>query len=148
MKVILKTRIPNLGHEWDIVTVKNGYARNFLLPKKLADIATPKRIELAEKRMEERVKKMKELVTSAKKTAEKLAKIELTFKKKAKGTKLYGSIAEKDILAALKKDHKLEIDKDAVRMKEHLKELGEHKVTIHLAEGVEAKIKIIIEEEK
>lgn len=148
MKVILKTRIPNLGHEWDIVTVKNGYARNFLLPKKLADIATPKRIELAEKRMEERVKKMKELVTSAQKTAEKLAKIELTFKKKAKGTKLYGSIAEKDILAALKKDHKLEIDKDAVRMKEHLKELGEHKVTIHLAEGVEAKIKIIIEEEK
>ncbi len=148
MKVILKKRVPNLGHEWDIVTVKNGYARNFLLPQNLADVATPKRIEQAEKRMEERVKKMEELVASAKETAEKLAKIELTFKKKAKGSKLYGSIAEKDILAALKKDHKLDIDKDTVRMKDHIKELGEHKVTIHLAEGVETEIKVSIEEEK
>ena len=51
MKVILKTRVPNLGYEWDIVTVKNGYARNFLLPNKLADAATPKLIALAEKRI-------------------------------------------------------------------------------------------------
>ena len=148
MKVILKTRVANLGYEWDVVTVKDGYARNFLLPKKLADVATPKLIEIDQKRMEERVKKMEELVTNAKEIAEKLVKIELVFTKKARGTKLYGSIAEKDILAALKKEHKLEIDKDAVRMKEHLKELGEHKVTIHLAEGVEIKVKVKIEEEK
>lgn len=148
MKVILKTRIPNLGHEWDVVTVKDGYARNYLLPKKLADIATPKLVELAQKRMEERVKKMDELVANAKETAKKLAKIELTFKKKARGDKLYGSIAEKDILAALKKEHKLEVEKDAIRMKEHIKELGEHKITIHLAEGVEAEVKVSIKEEK
>ncbi|MBU0706364.1 50S ribosomal protein L9 [Patescibacteria group bacterium] len=148
MKVILKTRVPNLGHEWDIVTVKDGYARNYLLPKKLADVATPKLIELAQKRMEERVKKMEELVATAKETAEKLAKIELIFKKKARGGKLYGSISEKDIQAALKKEHKLEVDKGAINMKEHIKELGEHKATIHLAEGVDASIKISIEEEK
>ena len=148
MKVILKARVPNLGYEWDVVTVKDGYARNYLLPRKLADIATPKLIEIAQKRMEERVKKMEELVASAKEIAEKLAKIELVFKKKARGTKLYGSIGEKDILAALKKEHKLELAKDAIRMKENLKELGEHKVTIHLAEGVETKVKVKIEEEK
>lgn len=148
MKVILKTRIPNLGYEWDIVSVKSGYARNFLLPKNLADVATPKLIELAQKRMEERVKKMNELVAGAKETAEKLAKIELKFSKKAKGKKLYGSITEKDIQETLKKEYKLEIDKDAIRMKEHIKELGEHKVTIHLAEGVDEKIKVTIEEEK
>ena len=148
MKVILKKRVPSLGHEWDIVTVKNGYARNYLLPQKLAEVATPKRLELAQKRMEERVKKMEELVSSAKETAEKLAKIELHFKKKARGTKLYGSVSEKDIQEALTKEHKLEIDKDAIRLKEHLKELGEHSVTIHLAEGVEAEIKVSIEEEK
>lgn len=147
MKVILKTRIPNLGYEWDVVTVKDGYARNFLLPKKLADVATPKLIKVAEKRMEERVKKMGELVASAKETAEKLAQVELVFRKKARGTKLYGSIAEKDIQAALKKEHKLEIEKDAIRMKEHLKELGDHKVIIHLAEDVEAKVKVKIEAE-
>ncbi len=148
MKVILKTRIPNLGHEWDVVTVKDGYARNYLLPKKLASIATPKLVEMAKKRMEERVKKMDELVAGARETAAKLAKVELTFTKKAKGSKLYGSIAEKDIQAALKKDYKLAIDKDAIRMKENIKELGEHKVTIHLAEGVDAVIKVSIEEEK
>lgn len=148
MKVILKTRVPNLGYEWDVVTVKDGYARNYLLPQKLADVATPKLMEMAKKRMEERVKKMEELAANAKETAEKLAKIELIFKKKARGQKLYGSVAEKDIAEALAKDHKLEIDKEAVRMKDHLKELGEHKVTIHLAEGVEAEVKVKIEEEK
>lgn len=148
MKVILKTRVANLGYEWDVVTVKNGYARNFLLPKKLADVATPKLIEIAQKRMEERVKKMEEVISSAKEVAKKLTKIELVFTKKAKGTKLYGSIVEKDIQAAIKKEHKLEIEKDAIRMKENIKELGEHKITIHLAEGVEVKVKVRIEEEK
>ncbi len=147
MKVILKTRVPNLGYEWDVVSVKDGYARNFLLPKKLADVATPKRLEVAEKRMEERVKKMKELTASAKETSEKLAKVELSFKKKARGNKLYGSITEKDIAESLKKDHKLEIDKEAVVMKEYLKELGEHKVTIHLAEDIDAEIKVKVEAE-
>lgn len=148
MKVVLKTRVPNLGYEWDIVTVKAGYARNYLLPQKLAEPATPKLVAMAQKRMEERVKKMDELATNAKETAGKLAKIELVFKKKARGSKLYGSVAEKDIAEALVKDHKLEIDKDAIRMKDHLKELGDHKVTIHLAEGVEVSVKVKIEEEK
>ena len=147
MKVILKTRVPNLGYEWDMVTVKDGYARNFLLPGKLADIATPKLIKVAEKKMEERVRQMKELIANAKETAEKLAKVEISFKKKARGNKLYGSISEKDIAEALKKEHKLEIDKDAIKMKDHLKEVGDHKVTIHLAEGVEVNIKVRIEAE-
>ncbi len=148
MKVVLKTRVPNLGYEWDVVTVKDGYARNYLLPQKMADVATPKLIAMAEKRMEERTKRMEELAANAKETAEKLAKVELIFKKKARGSKLYGSVAEKDVAEALAKDHKLEIDKDAVRMNEHLKELGDHKVMIHLTEGVDAEITVKIEEEK
>jgi len=147
MKVILKTRVPNLGYEWDVVNVKDGYARNFLLPKKLAEVATPKQIERAKRHMEERVKKMEELVAGAKEAAEKLAKIELVFHKKARGNKLYGSIAEKDIQEALASEHKLEVSKESIRMAEHLKELGEYKVTIHLAEGVEAKIKVHVEAE-
>ncbi|MBN2307027.1 50S ribosomal protein L9 [Candidatus Peregrinibacteria bacterium] len=148
MKVILKTRIPHLGYEWDIVTVKDGYARNFLLPKKLADVATPNRIKIAEKRMEERIKKMEELVANAKEVAEKLAHAKLTFKKKARGKKLYGSISEKDIAEALKKEHKVEVDKDAIKLKEHLKEVGDYKVAIHLAEKVKVEIKVKIEAEQ
>lgn len=148
MKVILKTRVPNLGYEWDVISVKDGYARNFLLPKKLADIATPKLLKIAEKRMEERVKKMEELVSKAKETAERLAKIELVFKKKVRGKKLYGSINEKDIQDALKKEHKLDIEKEAIHLEDHLKELGSYKVSIHLTEGVKVSIKVCIEAEE
>lgn len=147
MKVILRKPVANLGQEWDLVTVKTGYARNYLLPHKLADVATPALIKAAEKRAEERLKKTDELKANAAETAKKLAKITLTFKKKTRGEKLYGSIAEKDIAEALKKEHKLEVTKEMVHMKEHIKTVGEHKVTIHLTEGVEQKISIIIEAE-
>ncbi|MDH5597062.1 MAG: 50S ribosomal protein L9 [Candidatus Peregrinibacteria bacterium] len=147
MKIILKTRVPNLGQEWDIVTVKDGYAQNFLLPNKMAEVATPARVKMAEKRMEERLKKLEEVIANAKETAEKLAEITLNFKKKAKGEKLYGSVSEKDIIEALASSHKLELSKEMVKMKDHLKELGEHKVKLHLAEGVEPTIKVIIEAE-
>ncbi len=148
MKVILKTRIPNLGYEWDVVTVKDGYARNYLLPEGLASVATPALIKRAEKMAEERIKKMEEIISNAKKTAEKIAKITLSFKKKVKGKKLYGSVSEKDIVEALKKEHKLDLDKDTIQIKEHLKELGKHDVKIHLAEGVDAKVSVEIEAEE
>lgn len=148
MKVILKTRVPNLGLEWDVVSVKDGYARNFLLPRRLADIATPALIEASQKKVAERMKKMEELVAHAKETAQKITKLQLKFVMKTKGKKLYGSITEKDIQEMLASEHKLEISKDAIHMKGHLKELGEHKVTIHLTEGVEATLKVLVEEEK
>lgn len=144
MKVILKKRVANLGHEWDIVNVKDGYARNFLLPQKLASMATPKLIAQAAKNAEERVKKMEEMVSDAKEIAKKLEGAALTFKKKARGEKLYGSITEKDIVDAIKKEYKLELDKESVSMKEHLKTLGDHKVKLKFTEGVTVQIAIKI----
>ena len=91
---------------------------------------------------------MEEITATAREMAEKMGKIELVFKKKARGSKLYGSISEKDVQDALKTEHKLEIEKDAIRMKEHFKELGDYKVTIHLAEGVDVGIKVQIEAEE
>ncbi len=148
MKVILKKRIPKLGQEWDIVTVKDGYARNYLLPQNLADIATPNMLKIAEQKKEERLKKMEEVMESAKEIVEKLSGVSLTFAKKAKEGKLYGSIAEKDIIASLKKEQKIEISKEMVKMPEHIKTIGEHKVLIHFAEGVEVEIRVKVEEEK
>jgi len=148
MKVILKKRIPKLGEEWDVITVKAGYAQNFLLPQKLADPATPDLIKKAEKVQANRIKKVEEIVKDAKEIAKKLKNVELSFKKKAKNEKLYGSISEKDIIETLKKEKKVEIEKDMIKIKEPIKTIGEHKVSLVLAEGVEVKIKINVEEEK
>jgi len=145
MKVILKKHIAKLGHEWDVVTVKNGYARNYLLPNNLADIASPALIKKAEAQAGERIKKMKELMTDSKNLAEKLAGITLSFKKKAKDGKLYGSITEKDIIDALKKNHKVDLDKGVIKMDEHLKTVGEHKINLHLIEGIDVSMTIKIE---
>ncbi len=147
MKVILKERVPNLGQKWDMVTVKAGYARNYLLPQNLADVATPGLIKKAEGLAAERMKKMEELIANAKETATKLEGLELVFKMKAKGKKLYGSIAEKDIVEGLAEQHKAEVSKDMVKMKEHLKTVGEHKVTIHLTEEVDAELNVKVEAE-
>lgn len=146
MKVVLKKRVPNLGFEWDVVSVKRGYAQNFLIPQGFAEMATPSMMKMAEKHVETRAKKMEEMLANAKEVVQKLEGITLHFKKKARGEKLYGSIAEKDIADLLTKDHGLEITKEMVRM-EHLKTLGDHKVMIHLAEGVEATVAVKIEAE-
>lgn len=147
MKVVLKKRVPNLGQEWDVVTVKDGYARNFLFPQKLAEPASPAILKKAEKVIEERAKKLEEVVANAKETAEKLSNVGLVFKMKAKEEKLYGSIAEKDIVEELKKSEKVEITKEMVNMKEHIKTVGEHKVTLQLADGVKAEIGVKVEAE-
>ncbi len=148
MKVILKKRVPNLGHEWDVVTVKKGYARNFLLPQALASIVTPTSLKTAEKQMVERVRKADEVKAKAQEMMKKLAEVSLTFKMKAKGKKLYGSITEKDIAEAILKEAKIEINKEMVHMTEHLKAVGDHKVKIHLAEGVEATVGVKVEAEE
>jgi large subunit ribosomal protein L9 len=148
MKVILKKRVANLGHEWDIVNVKNGYARNFLLPRDLAIPATEGQLKRAEKFKEERMKALEEVVANAKAVADKLGSgAEVTFTKKARGEKLYGSIKEQDIAEAIAKAHKIEVSKEMIHMKDHIKALGEHKVKVELAEGVAVNIIVKVEAE-
>lgn len=148
MKVILKKRVHNLGQEWEAVTVKTGYARNFLFPQKLAEPATPALLKKAEQFQTNRLKKLDEVIANAKETAKKLKDVRLVFSMKAKGEKLYGSIAEKDIVEALKRAHKVEIGKDMVKLKEPIKTIGDHKVTLELAEGVKVNINTTVEEEE
>jgi len=147
MKVILTERIPKLGQEWDLITVKAGYARNYLLPQKKAKMATPDLIKRAEKIQEERVKKVQEMAKNAKAIADQLKGATLTFKKKAKEDKLYGSITEKMLIDALIKEQKVEITKDMLVIKDPIKTTGDHQITLNLAEGVSLKVKIIVEKE-
>ncbi len=147
MQVVLKKRIPKLGEEYDVVKVKPGYARNFLFPQKIALPATDAEIRRAEALKAQRVEKLESLLENAKEIAEKLKKVTLMFKKKARGDKLYGSIKEKDIVDALREQAKVELKKEMVKMDDHLKAIGEHTVTLQLAEDMEAKVKVMIEAE-
>ena len=148
MQVVLIKRVPKLGNEYDVVNVKPGYARNFLFPQKLAIPAFKHELKRAETMKAKLAEKLEVLLENAKEIAEKLKDTVLTFKKKARGEKLYGSIKEKDIADALKEQEKVDVKKEMVKLDEPLKTLGEHKVKLQLAEDVEKEIKVVIEEEK
>ncbi len=147
MKVILTKRVANLGNEWDVVSVKDGYARNFLIPQGIANVATPALIKKAETHIANRAKRLEELLANAQANAKKLEEVTLSFTEKTQGDKLYGSITEKDIVDSLFANNKIEINKEMVVMKEHLKTIGEHKVTIRLTEDVTAEITVNISAE-
>ena len=147
MKVVLTTRVANLGHPWDVKEVKKGYAMNFLFPRQLAVPASPQMLKRAEKLQADRVKKMEEMKENAAEMAKKMKGLTLNFKQKAQGDKLYGSIAEKDIVEAMLTQHKMELDKAMVKMSEHIKTVGEHSVKLHLAEGTDVEVKVVVEAE-
>lgn len=147
MKVILTKRVANLGNQWDVVSVKDGYARNFLIPQGMANVATPSLIKKAESHLADRAKRLEELLANAQENAKKLESVTLSFTEKTQGDKLYGSITEKDIAASLLEQEKIEINKDMVVMKEHLKTIGEHKVSIRLTEDISAEITVNISAE-
>ncbi|MFH0820303.1 MAG: 50S ribosomal protein L9 [Candidatus Peregrinibacteria bacterium] len=147
MEVVLIQDVPKLGHAYDLVKVRPGFARNYLLPQGKASLATPVLIAKAQKIQSERVKKLQEMLAHAKELAEQLRGITLTFKKKVRGETLYGSIGVKDILEALKETAKLEVGKDAIRLEHPIKTVGDYSVTLHLAEGVNVKVAIKVEAE-
>jgi large subunit ribosomal protein L9 len=148
MQVVLIKRVPKLGNEHDIVEVKPGFAQNYLFPQKLAIPATKPQLRRAEILKAKVLKKLEAVIENAKAVAEQLKGITLTFKKKVRGDKLYGSISEKVIVAVLEEQAKIEIKKDMIIMGEHIKALGEFKIKLHLAEGVEVPVKVVVEEEK
>lgn len=145
MQVILSQDVPKLGYRGEVVNVKPGFFRNYLMPRGMADMATEAKLKMAEVRKEKKVMERQQLLENAKDVLEKLA--DLTIKIKGKATakgKLYASVAEKDVIDAVAKAAKVKLEKDFVKM-EHLKEVGEHNVLIHLGEGLETKIKVVIE---
>lgn len=148
MHVILTQNHPNLGSKFNMVKVKPGYYRNYLFPNGLATLATPKLIKHYEKLREkivvmERVKKEK-----AEEIKKKIEGIILHFQRKATAKKkLYGSIGEKEIIEEIKKQAGLELEKENIKIKDHIKSIGEFDVTIELdpEKNVAAVIKVKVE---
>lgn len=143
MKVVLTKPVDKLGKRGEIKVVKNGFFRNFLLPNGMAMVATRKRIKWAETEMEKMVKVKDELVKEADKYKKQLEALTITFEEKTtdKDT-LYGSIGEKEIIAALEEQAKVKLDKKQIDLSEHIKAVGVHKVKVNLADKVVAVVKI------
>jgi large subunit ribosomal protein L9 len=145
MKVILKQDVKNLGEKNSVVEVKDGYARNYLLPKGLAIEANEVNLNIVKNKKEaEKVKKDKEL-DNAKDLAAKLNETVVTIKTKAgENGKLFGSITSMDIADNIKQNVGIDIDKKKINMPEAIKNLGEYEVEVRLYTGVNALVKVNI----
>ena len=131
MKVILTTNIKKLGKIGDLVTVRDGYARNFLFPNKMALRENKKNLEHYEKIKDEMNEKEKIKLGEAKNLIENIKKIKIIFKKEAdEKNQLYGSISKKEILDFLNKNN-LKVKSDDLIIREQIKTLGEHKIEIN-----------------
>lgn len=149
MKVIFLKDIPGTARKNDIKEVSDGYASNFLFPRKLAKIATPEAIQQAEVEKANTVAKMQEVRENVKEVVKKLEgiSIKLTGKVSEAGH-LYAAITEKDIIDKLVEVAKIELQKKNIKLDKHIKELGEHEVEIKLTDKESVKINVIIEESK
>ena len=144
MKVLLCEDIRKLGWLGDVVDVTDGYARNYLLPQGLAKVATEGNIRaIAEEkanRAQERVKERKRLEVAAEAVAG--AEAVLAAKANEHGV-LFGSITEKMIAANLR-DQGFEVADEVVKLPEHIKQVGDHEVTLRFAEDVTTTVKVVV----
>ena len=148
MKVILLESIEKVGSKGEVVNVKRGFARNYLIPRNYAIYATPHNmkklggIQAAIAEAEE--KRMNEL----KNLAEKLGSVSLAFVRKVdENDHMFGSVSEMDIVAELKTQG-FEIHKSAVLMEKHIKELGENSVQIKLHKDIVVNLKLTVNKEE
>jgi large subunit ribosomal protein L9 len=145
MKIILLKDIKGLGKKLEVKEVKDGYGRNFLVIRGLAEIATPEALQKLEAQKKIREAERQKLVAKLKEEVGKIEALSLNFKMKVgeKG-ETFGSVNQKDIESELSrhgyKDLKIELEKP-------IKTLGEHIVQIDLGEGIKAKVKILTKSE-
>jgi len=147
IEVMLMQTIADLGKEGEVVRVANGYARNYLLPRRLAELVTPAAQRRLATLQREREAERKRLAAEATAMAQRLAGGSVTLAvKTSDGEHLYGSVGAPEIVAALAQQG-FSIDKHAVEIPDPIKELGVYEVKISLAAGQEATIKAWVVEE-
>jgi len=148
MKVILIKDVENLGGIGDVKKVADGYARNFLIPKGYAEIATKTATEQAEKIKIEKEKLAKEDLMNTEGMAEKLEGVSVIIKAKADDSgKLYAAIKTGEISKELGKKG-FEINKNKIVIEEPIKEVGDCEVIINLEHGLETRIGVVVESDK
>ena len=145
MKVILLANVKGQGKKDDIVEVSDGYARNFLLPKKLAIVADAKATNDLKGKEESRVYRQEEEKKAAIALGEKIAAVTVKIKASSGGDgKLYGAITSKDIAEALEKDHGIAIDRRKLLLSDPIKTHGTYTLEVKLHTEVTAKFTLVV----
>lgn len=145
MEVILLQDVKALGKKGQIVKVNDGYARNFILPKKLGIEATPKNLNEIKLQKQHDAKVAEENLEAAKALAAKIEAGEITLPiKVGEGGKIFGSISSKEIGQAVKSQMGYEVDKKKIQLKEGIKQVGTHTVVIKLHTKVSANLKVVV----
>ncbi len=148
MKVILLEDIKGVGKKDEVINSSDGYARNYLFPKKLAVEASRENMAKLQAKQESRQFRKDQEKEEAMKIASKLKEIIVTIKVKAgENGKIFGGVTAKEIAENLNKEYKIVVDKKKIMLKETIKTLGVYPVEIKLYEGVIGNVKVKIVEE-
>ena len=149
MEVILLQDVKDLGRAGEVKRVADGYARNYLLPKGMANKATPGALKEAEIQLKAQGRRQSKIEAEASAVADALADVSLKFTAKSGETgRLYGSITAGDIAEALEKETGIVIDKRKLTIEEPLRQLGTHRVGIKLLAGLTPEIEVVVEPEE
>jgi large subunit ribosomal protein L9 len=148
MEVILREDVDKLGSRGSVVKVADGYARNFLLPKRLAVAATGANRKIVEQEREAHLRREAKAKTDAEDLAKLMANIKLTFRQKVgENNQLFGSVTAKDIADALE-TQRFHIERRKIQLDEPIRTLGDHRVTLRLHRDVSTEIDVVIEPEQ
>ena len=146
MKVLLIADVKELGKEGEIKNVADGYARNYLIPHRLAVPATEQNIAQASQKREAERRKAEKLAHQAQDLAKRIEGLELRFRAHVgEQDRLYGSITSADIAEELARRIGQEIDRHHIELEEPIRELGAHQVVIRVGKGVTATVNVVVE---
>ena len=147
MKVILLTDVNKVGKKDQVVEVKEGYGRNYLLARKLAVEATDANLKELKRQEGIRAQKAAEAKAEAEKLAQSLKNITVTISVKCgEGGRLFGAVTNKEIAERLEKDHNIKLDKRKIELEENIKSLGSYNPTVRLHPQVSTKLAVKVVE--
>jgi len=148
MKLILLETVPNVGTVGDVVSVKDGYGRNFLIPQGLATMADPKKVKVIEHQKRSLETKRRRELQKSEDLAKEFEGMKLVFARKtSEEHHIFGSVTTADIEAAIR-EKGYTITRKQIQVEGIIRSLGEHEATIRLPGGVKAQIVVVVEKEE
>jgi large subunit ribosomal protein L9 len=145
LQVILKQDVEKLGRRGEVVEASAGYVRNYLIPRNLAEVATPARLEEVRRQMEEAAERERRMAERAEEIAETLNKSVITIEARTgEDDRLFGSVTAANIAEAIEKARDIHIDRRKILLEEPLRVLGTYQIPVQVHGDVQATVKVIV----